>query len=352
MQAALTDWYRTNRRDLPWRNTRAPYKIWVSEVMLQQTQVNTVIPYYQKFIARFPDIHALAAANLQSVLKLWEGLGYYSRARNFHQAAKIVVKERGGVIPNTSKEIKQLPGVGDYIAAAVLSIAFNLPHPVVDGNVKRVFARLFILDAPVNHAGSHTVFLKKAAELMDATMPAMYNQALMELGAMVCKPKQPGCPACPLQSHCLAFKFNKIGEFPHRKKSKPLPEHNLVVGIVKKKGKILIIRRPEKGLLGGLWEFPNGRIESSEDPDAACLRHLKSEVNITADIDTFVTRIKHAYTHFKITMDVYACRFVAGRVRLNGPTAFRWINLDEISAYPLPKSVHKFLPALAKVLKL
>jgi len=351
MQAALTDWYRTNQRDLPWRNTRDPYKIWVSEVMLQQTQVNTVIPYYHRFITRFPDVHTLAAVDLQSVLKLWEGLGYYSRARNLHQAANIIVKEHGSSIPGSLKEIKQLPGVGDYIAAAVLSIAYNLPHPVVDGNVKRVLARLFLMDAPVNHTGSHVVFLKKAEELMDATLPAAYNQALMELGAMVCRPKQPECPACPLRSQCLAFKANKTGEFPRRKKTKPLPEYALAVGVVKKKGKILITRRPEKGLLGGLWDFPNGRIEPSEDPDAACLRYLKTEVNITADIDTFVTSIKHAYTHFKIAMDVYVCRFVAGRVLLNGPTAFRWINLEEISAYPLPKAVHKFLPALANVLE-
>ena len=351
IQAALTDWYRTNQRELPWRNTRDPYKIWVSEVMLQQTQVNTVIPYYHRFIARFPDIHALATSNLQSVLKLWEGLGYYSRARNLHLAAKMVIRNHGGFIPDTATEIKRLPGVGDYIAAAVLSIAFNLPQPVVDGNVKRVFARLLLMEDPVNHAGSHAVFFKKAEELMDKTMPATYNQAVMELGALVCKPNHPQCPACPLQTHCLAFKGSRVSEFPRRKKTKPLPEYALAVGIVEKKGKILITQRPEKGLLGGLWEFPGGRIELPEDPDAACLRHLKDKVNITAEINTFVTRIKHAYTHFKITMDVYTCRFISGRVRLEGPTDSRWIRFNEIKAYPLPKANHKFLPALRKALK-
>jgi A/G-specific adenine glycosylase len=351
IQTALAQWYRINQRDLPWRNTRDPYKIWVSEVMLQQTQVNTVIPYYHRFIARFPHVHALAASSLQSVLKLWEGLGYYSRARNLHRAAKIIVKKHHGVIPGTAKEIKQLPGVGDYIAAAVLSIAFNLPQPVVDGNVKRVFARLFLMKDPVNHAGSHAVFVKQAEALMDRTMPATYNQAVMELGALVCKPNHPGCPACPLQSHCLAFKETTVGDFPRRKKPKPLPEYALAVGVVKKKDKILITRRQENGLLGGLWEFPGGRIELHEGPDASCLRHLKNDVNITAEIDTFVTRIKHAYTHFKITMDVFTCRFVSGRVRLAGPADFRWIRFDEIKAYPLPKANHKFLPALRKALK-
>lgn len=351
MRKALVEWYLTSKRDLPWRNTRAPYQIWVSEVMLQQTQVKTVIPYFDRFIDRFPDIHALASSDPQDVLKLWEGLGYYSRARNFHRAAKVVVKDHGGVIPSTEEEFKQLSGVGDYIAAAVLSIAYDLPLAVVDGNVKRVLSRLFLLEAPVNHSGSHAVFKKRAGELMDKTRPADYNQALMELGALVCKPKHPMCPACPLKTHCLAYKGHQVGDFPHRKKVKPLPEHAMAVGVVVKNGKLLIIQRPEKGLLGGLWEFPNGRIDVRETPDAACLRHLKSSANITAEIDTFVTRIKHAYTHFRITMDVFACRFISGRVHLNGPVGFRWVDFDEIIIYPLPKTVHKFLPTLRKALK-
>ena len=351
MRKALVEWYRSNQRDLPWRNTTDPYKIWVSEVMLQQTQVSTVIPYYLKFIDRFPDIHSLAASDLQAVLKLWEGLGYYSRARNLHRAAKTVVKNHGGLIPDKAKDIKQLPGVGDYIAAAVLSIAFNLPLAVVDGNVKRVLSRLFLLDAPINHSGALAVFKKKAEQMMDTAIPAVYNQAVMELGALVCKPTQPECRGCPLKDHCRALKNDRTGDFPRRKKPRPLPEHALAMGVVVKKGKILITRRPEKGLLGGLWEFPNGRLDNQELPDKACLRHLRTSTNVTAEIDTFVTRIKHAYTHFRITMDVFACRFISGRVRLNGPVEFRWIRLDEIKNYPLPKAVHKSLPALKKVLK-
>jgi len=351
IQAALVEWYMSNKRDLPWRNTRDPYQIWVSEVMLQQTQVKTVIPYFYRFIDRFPDIHALASSDQQDVLKLWEGLGYYSRARNLHQAAKVVVKDHDGVIPSTEEGFKQLSGVGDYIAAAVMSIAYDLPLAVVDGNVKRVLSRLFLLDAPVNHSGSHAVFNKRAGELMDKTRPADYNQALMELGALVCKPKHPECPACPLKTHCRASEGGQIGDFPRRKKVKPLPEHAMAVGVVVKKGKLLITRRPEKGLLGGLWEFPNGRIDVQETPNAACLRYLKTSANVTAEIDTFVTRIKHAYTHFRITMDVFACRFKSGRVRLNGPVDFRWVDFDEINTYPLPKTVHKFLPALHKALK-
>jgi len=351
IRKALVEWYKSNKRDLPWRNTRDPYQIWVSEVMLQQTQVKTVIPYFYTFIDRFPDIHALASSDLQEVLKMWEGLGYYSRARNFHRAARVVVRDHGAVIPSTEEGFKQLSGVGDYIAAAVLSIAFDLPLAVVDGNVKRVLSRLFLIDAPVNHSGSHAVFKKRAGELLDNTRSADYNQALMELGALVCKPKHPMCPACPLKALCRASKGDQVGDFPRRKKVKPLPEHAMAVGIVVKKGKLLIIRRPEKGLLGGLWEFPNGRIDDQETPDTACVRHLKTSANITADIDTFVTRIKHAYTHFRITMDVFTCCFISGRVRLNGPVDFRWVEYDEINTYPLPKTVHKFLPALRKALE-
>lgn len=351
IRQALVKWYLANKRDLPWRKTRDPYRIWVSEVMLQQTQVNTVIPYFHKFIARFPDVQALAASDLQSVLKMWEGLGYYGRARNLHKAAGIVVREHGGVIPDTADNIRQLPGVGEYISAAVLSIAYNLPLPVVDGNVKRVLARLFLLDAPVNHPGAHPVFREKAGQLMDAAVPAVYNQALMELGALVCRPRHPQCAACPLQNHCLAFRDSRVAEFPRRKKGKKLPKHALAAGVVIKNSRLLITRRPENGLLGGLWEFPNGPIDTLEAPDAACLRHVKTMTGVTAEIDAFVGRIRHAYTHFKLTMNVYACQYVSGRVRLTGPSAYRWVAFDEIGAYPLPKVIHKSLPALFNVLK-
>jgi A/G-specific adenine glycosylase len=262
-----------------------------------------------------------------------------------------IVDNYQAAVPETAEEIRKLPGVGDYIAAAVLSIAFNQPLAVVDGNVKRVLSRLFTMDMPVNHSGSHADFKKKAEAVLDRTNPAVYNQALMELGALVCKPGQPDCPGCPLSPHCQAFKHNRVEDFPRKKKARPLPEHALAAGVVVKKGKLLLTLRPENGLLGGLWEFPNGKIDDRETPDVACLRHVKESANVTAEIDTFVTRIKHAYTHFRITMDVFACRFISGRVHLNGPADFRWVGFDEIKNYPLPKAVHKFLPDLTNVLK-
>ncbi len=201
----LLNWYQKNQRQLPWRDTRDPYLIWVSEIMLQQTQVQTVIPYYLRFIKLFPTIQTLAEADINKVLKAWEGLGYYSRARNLHKAAKVVHKEFSGSLPQSVSELKKIPGIGDYTAAAILSIAFNQATPAVDGNIKRVFSRLKTISDPVNHSASLKNYKAFANKLMNQTAPGQYNQALMELGALICKPKIPSCHKCPVSNHCLAF---------------------------------------------------------------------------------------------------------------------------------------------------
>jgi len=347
---SLIPWYQSNKRDLPWRKTRDPYRIWVSEVMLQQTQVKTVIPYYNDFIKFFSDIRTLADSRLQDVLKSWEGLGYYGRARNLHKAAREMVKKHDARIPDDPAAIKKLPGVGDYISSAVLSIAYNLPHPVVDGNVKRVLSRLCLIDSPVNKPGSHKVFKATAQILLDADDPGTFNQALMELGALVCRPGAPECVNCPLNTQCLALADGVATDYPRRQKSKPIPHHATVAGIVVKNAKVLLTRRKPDGLLGGLWEFPGGGVASDETPETACRRSLKETVNLNVENCSRVTQVKHAYTHFRITMDVYVCSFRSGRVKLNGPIDFRWVKPDQIKTYPLPKSNHKFLPALQKAL--
>lgn len=347
-RSKLIEWYNTNHRHLPWRETHAPYPVWVSEVMLQQTQVNTVIPYYLNFLDIFPDLNALAQADLQSVLKIWEGLGYYSRARNLHRAAQKCMAEFDGRVPDDLKSFKQLPGVGDYIGSAVQSIAFNHPHAVVDGNVKRVLARLFMEGRPVNQSASYKHFKELAENLLDQGRPGIFNQAMMELGALICKPKTLACSMCPVQSFCMAFAAEKTTEYPKRQKSSPVPEKSVVVGIIYKKDKVLITRRKNDGLLGGLWEFPGGKIKKGETPDQACIREIKEEVNLDVKIDSFLTQIKHAYTHFKIRMDVFYCRYVSGKVKLNGPIDYRWITIDEIDHYPFPKANHKFILLINK----
>jgi A/G-specific adenine glycosylase len=346
LRKQLIKWYLKNRRDLPWRRSNNAYHIWVSEVMLQQTQVSTVVKYYGRFLKTFPNIKKLAQADLQDVLKVWEGMGYYARARNLHRSAKVVVKNYRGKVPNTWQVFHSLSGVGDYIAAAVLSIAFDQPYPVVDGNVKRVLARLYKISAPVNQAGSYPVFKDAAGQLLDPTQPGIFNQAMMELGALICRPQNPRCDACPLDHLCLAFKTRQVAKFPKRKKSRTPPQFHIAVGVVFKGDRVLITRRKAEGLLGGLWEFPGGKIKQGESVEAACIREIKEEVNLKVRIDSHLTRVKHAYTHFKIIMEVFCCRYVSGKVKLNGPTAHRWIRIEEYKNYPFPKANHKFIPLL------
>ncbi|MDA3895980.1 MAG: A/G-specific adenine glycosylase [Desulfobacteraceae bacterium] len=348
IRSALTKWYNKNYRKLPWRASNNPYHIWVSEMMLQQTQVNTVIPYYQRFLKRFPDIQALAAADLQDVLKLWEGLGYYSRARNFHKAAQAVVSEHRGIVPDDREMFLALSGVGDYIAAAVLSIAFDRPLAVVDGNVKRVFARLFEIAAPVNISASYKIYKAVANDLLDADDPATFNQAVMELGALVCKPAKPDCAMCPLSKWCVSFKKNHTDRYPVKQKKAPIPHHHMSVGVLFKGDKVLIVRRPEEKMLGGLWEFPGGRLQAKESAEDACIRILKEKVNLNATIESKLTRIRHAYTHFKITADIFICTLISGRVRRNGPTDHCWVTLSTLERYPFPTSNHKFISKLMK----
>jgi A/G-specific adenine glycosylase len=345
-RTSLLKWYASNHRKLPWRQSQAPYKIWVSEVMLQQTQVAKVLEYYNRFITRFPDLFHLAEADQQEVLKFWELLGYYSRARNLHRAAQLLVEKYDGAIPQKYEEFRSLPGVGDYIAAAVLSIAYQMPYAVLDGNVKRVISRLFILKQPVNDSKSHPGFRKKADLLLAEDQPGQFNQAMMELGAIICKPRNPVCPNCPVKSFCGAYQFELQYKFPVRVQKKEIPQYHISVGIIFKNKKVLITRRKNEGLLGGLWEFPGGKVQPGENSQLACVREIKEEINLSVEIEKYFTTIKHAYTHFKIVMDVYICKYKSGRIKLRSAQDFRWIMIAEIKKYPFPGANHKFLPKL------
>lgn len=314
--------------------------------MLQQTQVKTVLPYFLNFIDRFPSLHDLAKSDLETVLKMWEGLGYYARARNFHKAATIILKNLNGTIPDNLYQFKKLPGVGDYIGAAVQSIAFNHPFAVVDGNVKRVLARLYGIKYPVNDASCHKYFKKYADRLLDKNDPGTFNQAMMELGALLCTPRTPQCNICPVSASCKAVLSDKVDQYPRRVKAKKIPTYHIAAGIVRKKGKILITRRKLNGLLGGLWEFPGGKLETHEDAPSACIRELREETGITARIDAHLTTIHHAYTHFKIQMDIFYCNYISGSVHLDGPIDYRWIRLKDIDTFAFPKANLKFIPMI------
>jgi len=348
MTRELLDWFEENHRDLPWRRTADPYRIWVSEVMLQQTQVRTVMPYYERFLARFPDLSSLAAAPLDDVLKHWEGLGYYARARNFHAAARAL---ESGVVPDDPDRFGELPGVGPYMRAAVMSIAFAHPLAAVDGNVKRVLARAFAVEDAVDRPAGARAVQAIADELLDTEHPAEFNQAIMELGALVCRPQKPQCDACPWSGSCAAFASGAWERYPRTSPKRAVPTARIAVGVVSRRGRLLITRRAETAMLGGLWEFPGGKIRRGETAEDACRREVREETGLDVEVVEHVASVQHAYSHLKVEIEVFRCTHRRGRVRLRGPVDHRWILLEETAHYAFPKANHKFLPALKRTAK-
>lgn len=345
MTRELLDWFEEHRRDLPWRRTSDAYRIWVSEVMLQQTQVRTVIPYYQRFLARFPDLAALAAAPLDDVLKHWEGLGYYARARNLHAAARSLAN---AAVPNDPECFGALPGVGGYMRAAVMSIAFGRPLAAVDGNVKRVLARVFAIEDAVDRPAGARAVQAFADALLDAKQPGEFNQAMMELGAVLCRPRQPLCEACPWSESCAALAAGRWERYPRTSPKRAVPTARIAVGVVSRRGRLLITRRAESAMLGGLWEFPGGKIRRGETAADACRREIREETGLDVDVVEHVASVQHAYSHLKVKIEVFRCTHRKGRVHLRGPVDHRWILLEETADYAFPKANHKFLPALKR----
>lgn len=346
IRARLLTWYHHHRRDLPWRDETSPYRIWISEVMLQQTQVATVIPYYHRFLQRFPTLADLAAAPLDDVLKAWEGLGYYARARNLHRAALEIVEKHGGRFPATYAALRALPGFGEYTAGAVASIAFGEPVPAIDGNVKRVLARLFALREDVNRGQTGRQLREIAATLVDLTAPGDWTQALMELGATVCLPQTPKCLLCPLNDLCQARLLGLERELPVKPAKKVRPHFDVTAAVVRENGRVLIAQRPPEGLLGGLWEFPGGKVEAGETLAAALQREMREELGLEIAVDEPIVMVKHGYTHFKITLHAFACRLITGQPQALGVADWRWVTLDELDAFPFPRTDQKIIAAL------
>ena len=342
----LLRWFRSDARDLPWRKTTDPYKIWLSEIILQQTRVAQGLPYYERYVATFPTVQDLAAASEDEVLKLWEGLGYYSRARNLHKAAQRVVEEYDGEMPKTAQWLQLLPGVGRYTACAIASIAFGEHVPVVDGNVKRVLSRLFNLDACIDTTEMEQELWNIAASLVPEEAPGDFNQAMMELGARICTPKKPNCESCPVLSQCNARKWGVENLRPVRKPKKKVPHKELVAAIIQKDDTYLILKRPTQGMLGGLWEFPTDEIQRGETHQEALCRGMKETLGVSVHPGGLITTVKHAYTHFKITLNVYRCTPEKGRLKAKKHDEFRWINAADFDHYTFPKANHKFLDLL------
>ncbi len=340
----LLAWFDRHAREMPWRHTDDPYRIWLSEVMLQQTRVDQAMPYFRRFTEAFPSVHDLADAPLDYVLRLWEGLGYYSRARNLHRAARMIVDVHDGRFPDTYAEARKLPGVGPYTAAAVLSIAYGKPYAALDGNVIRVLTRVFAIAEDVGSHATRKRLQSLADVLLDPTRPGAFNEAMMELGATRCTPTAPRCPQCPLRAVCLAFAEGAPESYPVKRPKAPRPHYDIAVGLIfNEAGEVLIQKRPEEGLLGGLWEFPGGKIEEGETPEEACKREVREELGIEVAVTSAFHKLSHAYTHFRITMHAFRCRHVAGVPRSHSDQPVRWIPVEALPEYAFPRANRRLI---------
>ncbi len=342
---SLLDWYYQNKRDLPWRNNKDPYKIWLSEVMLQQTQVETVIPYYQRWINKYPTLMDAARASEHQLLKIWEGLGYYNRCRNFHKSVKIVRGDYGGHVPDELSEFKKLPGVGDYIASAVLSIVYGKQYPALDGNILRVLSR--ILRKKINSPYNRKTIHNHLDKWMKWGHSGDINEALMDLGSAICRPNQAHCHECPVSSYCGAVITGHPELYPTPPTKKKSPCHHVVTGVIWEKNKFLILLRENKKHLGGLWEFPGGKVETGESKIKALKREINEECGISVSVEEEIGSFKHVYTHFAIQMTSFHCRIKNGnQVKTN--QAFRWIDLFQIKDYAFPRANHKIFSLMRK----
>lgn len=350
IQKNLMQWYRQDNRDLPWRQTTDPYRVWVSEVMLQQTRIEAVIPYFLRFMQAFPTVTHLAESDLQTVLKLWEGLGYYARARNMHRAAKVICDQHQGRLPSTQTGLLQLPGIGDYISAAIASISFSLPVAVVDGNVKRILARIALDTSPINDTAAKKHFQDLAAMLLPNEHPGDFNQAVMELGQKLCRPRNPLCTKCPIQKYCGAFMTGQTGQYPKRRNKKPVPLKQMAYAAICRDDTYLLIKRPSTGMLGGLWEMPGTEIHPDSSPEKELQKDLRKTIGIHCRVNRHLGNASHAYTHFKVAAAVYLCSYVSGEIQLSGPVKAHWVRLDGIADFPCHKLIHKILALIQPAL--
>lgn len=368
LSSRLLNWYRKNKRTLPWRvRGLSPYAVWVSEIMLQQTRVETVIPYYEKWLQLFPTVEALASASEREVLNAWEGLGYYSRARNFHKAAMIVVQKYDGELPRDLDELQKLPGIGRYTVGALAAILFRMDEPALDGNLKRVYARLFDVGVPVDSPAGEKLLWQIARENLPKGRAADFNQALMDLGALICLPKNPRCLLCPVMNDCQAHQGGKQAMRPVKTQKKETPHHTLAAAVIVRRAHVLhthslapparagvtrtqvpgsaaianlpydmvlLVQRPATGLLGGMWEFPNGRV--TENPAGELAEVLKSGYNLQLGARRKVQALgvfQHAYTHFKVTVHAFVCELRD----LPRDKNMKWVALGELIDFPMGK---------------
>jgi A/G-specific adenine glycosylase len=327
----LLKWYRANKRSLPWRGHADPYAVWVSEIMLQQTRVETVVPYFLRWMRTFPTIRRLARASERQVLNQWEGLGYYARARNLRRAAQLLVKRFGGELPGDVESLRTLPGIGRYTAGAIASMAFGQDEAALDGNIRRVLARVFNVSEAANSPAGEMILWELATRNLPKGHAGDYNQAMMDLGATICVPTKPRCPICPVRGVCEALKLGIQEERPVLKAKKTVPHHVYVAAVILRKGRVLLVRRPSNGLLGGMWEFPNGKVQGS------LLRGLEKTIRRLYALDLRLSEplgvVRHGYSHFTAEVHVFACELKAEFDNADS----HWVTVKKLDEYPMGK---------------
>ncbi len=333
----ILNWYARQGRKLPWRGSLNPYAVWVSEIMLQQTRVEAVIPYFERWMGRFPSIAKLAAASEQEVLSAWEGLGYYSRARNLHKAARMVMEEYGGGLPEDVRELRCLPGIGRYTAGAIASMAFGQDVATLDANIRRVFARVFNVAQAADSTEGEEILWKLAETHCPKGQAGDYNQALMDLGATICLSKRPRCLLCPLSGLCQAYQLGIQEQRPVLKPKAEVPHYTVTAAVIRREGKVLLAKRPSKGLLGGMWEFPGGKTEQDETLEDCLLREIREELDASIRIDEPFGVYQHAYTHFRITLHAFICQLTGGEPKPIDAAELVWVNPGKLQEYPMGK---------------
>jgi A/G-specific adenine glycosylase len=338
-QEDLIHWFQQEKRDLPWRENRDPYRIWVSEIMLQQTKVDTVIPYFNNFMEKFPTPEALAQAPEQEVLKAWEGLGYYSRARNLQSAVREVVEQYNGQVPDTPEELGKLKGIGPYTKGAILSIAFQKPYAAVDGNVMRVFSRVLKIEEDIAKTKTKKIFEQIAQEMVSKKDPSSFNQGLMELGALVCKPKNPECLLCPVQEYCLAFKDGVEQFLPIKTNKKAQKVESYAVLLIRdENNRILVQQRPKKGLLANLWEFPMVPLHDVNLDDVP--NWVYKNYGLQIDVKEEITQVKHVFSHLTWELTVYSTKLKKGDLK---HVQAKFVSKEQLAELPFPVSHQKIL---------
>lgn len=340
-------WYAHHGRSLPWRQTRDPYAVWISEVMLQQTQVDTVIPYYERFLSRFPTVEALAKAPLRNVLKSWENMGYYSRARNLHKAARTIVTCMGGSLPEIREELLRLPGIGAYTASAILSFAFGQSVLAMDANVKRVLCRLFAVKQPLEDRPTLERIERLGKDLLPRKDSSPFNQGLMDFGSSICTPRRPRCTACFLRDDCLAFQRSIQNSLPVKRRRPPLRHRDMTAALIcDQRGRFLVTQRPANGLLGGLWRFPGGERTGAETVAEAVERTVCEEAGVRARAVSQLGVIRHTFTHFRMRLHVFECMITGGLPRAVGCVRLRWAGPRALRSLPFGKADRKVLSLL------